>query len=475
MTMNPLRFVIVGGGFTGVAFILQALKRFTGPLAFDVIEPASELGRGHAYGTRDPRHRINVPVGRMSLYPDDREHATRWLFAEGILPGDGSSTDALGNHYIARAHYGAYVQATLRRALADAGARVSFRHHRIEAQDIVLKEGSWSVLLTDGTVITGDELILSFGHAAPVAPFPISASAAADNRLITQPWRSNALAPLDRMASVLLVGTGLTMADMVETLLAQGHQGPITALSRHGLLPRPHGAFREGFQLPSDAAPTSARELLRLVRRSAREASELAYGWQAAADALRFALPRIWPQLPVHEQQRVVRHLLPYWEVHRFRIAPQVHGTLNEAIASGRVSLHKARVLGIDSEDGALIATLKRGGSVERQRFDGITLCIGPDRNLNRRPFTRNLLSSGVGSLDHLKLGLAVDPWSRLIARDGRAHASIRALGPVTRGTFGEMTGAPDIIRHILRVVEVMKQDRVVTREERLPRRAIAR
>jgi uncharacterized NAD(P)/FAD-binding protein YdhS len=128
------------------------------------------------------------------------------------------------------------------------------------------------------------------------------------------------------------------------------------------------------------------------------------------------------------------------------------------------------------STDGALVATLKRGGKAERQWFDGITLCIGPDRNLNRRPFARNLLASGIGSHDQLRLGLAADPWSRLIARDGRMHATIRALGPVTRGTFGEMTGAPDIIRHILRVVEAMEQDRSATVDERLPRRrAIAR
>jgi uncharacterized NAD(P)/FAD-binding protein YdhS len=28
-------------------------------------------------------------------------------------------------------------------------------------------------------------------------------------------------------------------------------------------------------------------------------------------------------------------------------------------------------------------------------------------------------------------------------------QATFRALGPITRGSFGEMTGAPDIVRHV--------------------------
>lgn len=461
MTMpQPLRFVIIGGGFTGVAFIIQALKRFKGPLAFEVIDPAPELGRGFAYGTQDPAHRINVPSGRMSLFPDDREHATKWLFEKGILPGDGSNTDSKGHHYVARASYGTYVQDTLRRMLAEAGGRAMLRHHRLLAQNVTVEDDNWSVNLADGTVIAGDELILSFGHAAPSPPFPICTTAAADPRLISNPWRSDALAPLERDASVLLIGTGLTMADMVETLLARGHRGPITALSRHGLIPRPHGSFREGFQLPQGASPASASALLRLLRASAREAEAKGFGWQAAADALRFSLPRIWSALPAREQKRVVDRLLPYWEVHRFRIGPQAHATLTQAIADGRLSVQKARVLGIAAKDGKLAATLDQGGTVERRHFDGIVLCIGPDRNLSRRPFTRNLLSSGVASYDNLELGLAVDRWSRLIAGDGRAHATIRALGPMTRGTFGEMTGAPDIIRHIATVIDAMSDIR---------------
>jgi uncharacterized NAD(P)/FAD-binding protein YdhS len=134
--------------------------------------------------------------------------------------------------------------------------------------------------------------------------------------------------------------------------------------------------------------------------------------------------------------------------------------------------MRKARVLGIEAEAGGLIAALEQGGRVERHAFDSIVLCTGPERDLNRRPFTRNLLASGIASHDRLKLGLAVDRWSRLIAKDGQVHQTIRALGPMTRGTFGEMTGAPDILRQIVIVVDALAAESAAMAEPEPPRRS---
>jgi len=456
----PLRIIVVGGGFTGAAFILHTISSLRRPLEFEVIEPAGELGRGVAYSAADPQHRINVPAERMSLFPDDPLHAVRWFFGKGVLPGDGSSADAAGHHYVPRSHYGAYVRGMLDQTLAEARGRVRLRHHRTLAQDVRKHGGHWSVELADGRSVAGDYVILSFGHAAPRAPFPISAGAAADRRLVSNPWRADALSALSPDDSILLVGTGLTMADMVETLLSRGHRGGITALSRHALLAQPHGLFGVNFDLLQGAAPpASALEFLRLVRRRAREAVRQGLGWQPVADAVRFDLAKLWPALPVAEQRRVIKRLLPYWEVHRFRIAPQVCATLEKAIWTGRVVLQRAGVVSVDAEKGSLIATLRRGGMIERRSFGGIVLCIGPDKDLNRHRLARNLLASGIVRSDAVQLGLDVDRQSRLVASDGHVHASLLALGPMTRGTFGEMTGAPDIIRQTASVAWAMAKD----------------
>ena len=111
------RIAILGGGLTGAALAMHALRGASGPLAIDVVEPAAELGRGAAYGTTDPAHRINVPSHRMSLFPDDPGHLTRWLFDRGVLP-DAASTVDEGDHYVPRGAFGAYAADALARAAA---------------------------------------------------------------------------------------------------------------------------------------------------------------------------------------------------------------------------------------------------------------------------------------------------------------------------------------------------------------------
>jgi uncharacterized NAD(P)/FAD-binding protein YdhS len=181
----------------------------------------------------------------------------------------------------------------LRRTLAEHRPRVRLRHHRKRAQDVHRHGARWSVKLANGEIVTGDYVILSFGHAPPQAPFPISAEAAADPRLVTDPWRNDALSGLDRDASLLLVGTGLTMADMVETLLSRGHEGSITVVSCHGLLPRPHGLFGVDFDLLQGAAPPSSALALR--RLSARGLAGSRSQMRCASTSAIFGQHCRWP------------------------------------------------------------------------------------------------------------------------------------------------------------------------------------
>jgi uncharacterized NAD(P)/FAD-binding protein YdhS len=453
---EPPRFAIVGGGFTGVAFIIHLARLVRGPLDIDVIEPSAALGAGIAYSARDPRHRINVPSGRMSLLPGESSHATNWFFQRGILPGDGASTDASGNHYVARAHYGAYVADTLARTLA-AAPRVRLRHHRARAAQVARAGAGWSVALSNGESVEVDRVALCFGHAVAGPPCPISDAAAGHPGLIANPWRPDGLAAIDVHAHVLLVGTGLTMADMGATLLDRGVRR-ITAVSRRGLMAQPHGIFSSDPNFLDGAAPPrTALALLRLARQRARMSIDQGLGWHPAADALRFSLAQLWPALPPAERRRIARRLLPFWDVHRFRVAPQVHQALTAAIADGRLVVEKAGVTAIDADADALVVRLRRpGGALEERRFDAIVLCVGPDRDLTHNPLVRALFEAGLARPDPVGFGLDVDGDSHLIARDGTIERNLIALGPVTRGTFGEMTGAPDITHHIARLAALI-------------------
>lgn len=449
-----LKVVVIGGGFTGVAFIIHAI-RAAHPgvgLDFTIVEPTAQLGRGVAYGTDEPLHRINVPSDRMSLFAGDPGHATRWLAAHGAI--DAGSADARGHYYVSRARYGEYVAATLKEVVANAAPQVRVVHRRATATGVQKSGSGYVVQLADGAQIDADRVALCFGHTPSKPPGVIDADVFDDDRFVTHPWSADALRAIAPDACVLLVGTGLTMADVAVTLLDRGHRGRITAISRRGLRPRPHGVFADSGDFLGDApAPRTARGLLRMLRERIAT-DELGLGWHAAADAFRFQLPALWNALPPIEKRRVVARLLPFWDVHRFRIAPQIHDTVEKAIASGQMSVMKAGIADISRSASGFRAGLRlAGGGREERDFDAVVFCTGAARDIDRNPLARSLIESGIARLDAVGIGLDTDLLSRVRDASGNVMTGLFAFGPITRGSFGEMTGAPDITKHVENVL----------------------
>jgi uncharacterized NAD(P)/FAD-binding protein YdhS len=457
---RPLRLAIVGGGFTGAALATHALTSAMQPLSIDVIEPSTKLGRGAAYGTTNADHRINVPSDRMSVFSSDSTHFVRWLFDNKWLP-DPESVDPLGRCFVPRSAFAAYSEDVLAQA-ARSAMSVSLRHRQTRAVGLVRENEGFRLDLADGASLRADRVAICTGHV-PSAPCSVGEGAARHPRFIANPWASDSLATLHRSDKVLIVGTGLTMVDVVATLARADHQGSIVAISQRGLLPRGHGRFVDCAHLFERVRPATALELLRLVRAEVRERhGEL--DWQAVVDALRRRLPEVWPALPAPERTRAVRRLMPFWEVHRFRIAPQGAAAVASLIAQGTLTVQRARAIEVDARDEVLLARLRLpGGAMAERTFDSVILCSGASRIIRDNPLLGNLVDRGLAQGDAVGLGLSVDALSRLIDARGATQPDLFAFGPITRGTFGEMTGVPDIVRQIERVVPVFTEARAPT------------
>ncbi len=78
-------------------------------------------------------------------------------------------------------------------------------------------------------------------------------------------------------------------------------------------------------------------------------------------------------------------------------------------------------------------------------------ICTGPAAAVRADPLLRGLVGAGLARPDGVGAGVEVDPEGRVVDRAGAASDSLRAYGPITRGSFGEMTGEPDITRHLAR------------------------
>jgi uncharacterized NAD(P)/FAD-binding protein YdhS len=159
--------------------------------------------------------------------------------------------------------------------------------------------------------------------------------------------------------------------------------------------------------------------------------------------------PQLWTTWDLAERRRFLRHVRPFWDVHRHRLAPLVHARLAGAIARGKLTILRGRLEALDhvAARSALRATLRGVGG--RQLIEGAVLinCTGPQAHPLRgaNPVLHRAIADGVARPDPLALGLATDERSRVISRDGAAQRTLYALGTLARGSQWELTAVPEI------------------------------
>ncbi|CAA0097676.1 Uncharacterised protein [Starkeya nomas] len=442
---------IVGGGFSGAAVAWHLFRLRPDLERVVVIEPRAELGRGLAYSAADPSHRINVPAVRMTLMPDQPEHFNAWLEASGRLDGDPAARMPDGRNFPARAVFGEYVH----RMLTSLGPRL--QHVRAAAQDIEPVEGGYRIACSDGSEVLARIVVLAVAHVAPSPPSLVDRALAGHPRYVRDPWATDRLETIRPEDRVLIVGTGLTMADIVASLDRLGHKGEIVAISRRGLRSRGHPA--EAHEPYGDFATEPAqtvRELVRRVRETVRAAAREGKSWHCVLDQVRLQGSAIWRALPLAERARLLRHLRPFWDVHRFRIAPQVEQGLDRRLAEGRLSLRAASLKTMERKGETIEVTLRsrRGARVDTERFDAVVVATGPahGRVFAETPVLASLEAAGLARPDPLRLGIDVTGDGHAVGADGVARPDLFVAGPLARGTVGELMGLPDVTNYAIRV-----------------------
>lgn len=445
--------VIIGGGFSGAVLALH-LRRKNSTAEIVVIEPHADIGRGLAYTTTDPAHRINVPATRMILDEDDAEHFHRWLIATGYLETDRTAAMADGRLFPTREAFGRYVNTQVR------NLSPAVTHLRSKAVDASKTEGGYRISCDNGETVDAATLVLATCHAPPAVPASLR-SLQSHPRFFSDPWSGNALTSLAPSDRILIVGTGLTMADIVASLDQAGHRGKIAAISRRGLRPQPHTDSMSLFEGDFTTPPvTQALALCRLVRKTVSDAARDGLPWQIVLNRVHEQGQPIWQNLSTSARRQFLRHLRPYWDTHRFRIAPQVHERTERLIAYGMLDIRAASVRAsyeaLDIRASAartnpaphtITVDLRERHSMEwkPETFDAVMLATGPAHAVTTDPLLSSMNMHGLLQADALGLGIAVDRSGRVINHRNRPDPHLFVAGPLARGTFGELMGVSDI------------------------------
>nr|WP_295372245.1 FAD/NAD(P)-binding protein [uncultured Sphingosinicella sp.] len=428
--MNEPHVAIVGGGYSGTLQTIELLNRGA---RVTLIERAPLLARGVAYGTAHSDHLLNVRAQGMSAFAERPSHFADWLTSKGL----GGPSD-----FAPRQTYGAYLGELLEGAKAKDGDRLHIV--RGEAIDLTTNGVREVVRLRDGNAVEADTVILALGNLPPEPPRGIDPDALGSGIYASDPWKEDIAAGLASSDTVLLIGTGLTAVDAALALDSAGFDGRILALSRRGLLPRAHSDV--AVSPPALEKPIQPRttELVRYVRSAAKSTD-----WRSAVDSLRPVTQALWSAAGDDERRRFLRHLRPWWDVHRHRIAPSISARIHGMQRSAQLEVAGGKILSVSPEEAHALAHWRpRGSGTDvAVRVRRIVNCTGPQADIRRagEPLLDALLASGRITPDAQRIGIDVDADYRARDSAGSSARKLYAIGPMTRAALWEIVAVPDI------------------------------
>lgn len=423
--------LIVGGGASGTILAAQLLKVETG-LKVILVEKGKLIGRGLAYSTQTADHLLNVRAQNMSAFPDEPDHFLRWL-------QDRHQISPQNLFFFApRKIYGEYLEDTLH-AIAEASPG---RLQLLQDEVVTAKPDGSGVVATllSGKQLRADKLVLATGHE--LSPRP--------NLQSTISIGSTEDSDLDPNSSILFLGTGLSMIDGVLSLETRNHRGAIMAISRRGLMPSrqilAHPIPYKATDIPLGQAPSS---LANWLRRQIYVQEAQGGNWRDVIDGLRPFNQRIWQEWTQSQRSSFLRHGKAWWDVHRHRVAPEIHDRILALVQAGRLDVRAARIIDVTHKNiGESVRIKPRNGhAINNLSVTRIYDVTGIVRNLENSsaPILQSLSQQGLARPDPLRVSLDVSPDCNLIGMDGAPSDIFYAVGPLTRGAFFEIDAIPEI------------------------------
>ena len=431
---EPTRVVVVGGGAAGVITAAHLLRASGPEQAVDVrvVEKDATMGPGLAYRTSDPLHTLNNFAGRLSAIDGDPDHLLRWCVANG-WPADPMS-------FLPRNLYGRYLSDVLDEALVPPGS--ALRRTRGVVTDVCQEGSDLAVQMSCGLTVRADQVVLALGNPPPRRQPDLEPLG---DRYHPDPWAEELVGSVGASDEVLLVGTGLTMVDVVAKLHESSPSTRFTAVSRRGLLPEAHKRSSQRLHDIFKPGVTSLDGLVERVRTRIEELEDVGGDWRDAIDSVRACANDLWRGLTQAEQDHFVAAIARRWETARHRMSPDMAAYIERLRQSGTLDIARLQ-------------------DVDVSRFDHVVNCTGPAPVPTRgwNPLVDSLLERGSIRPHRLGLGLDLDPCGRVIDEDGRTNPDVYAVGAARRGIEWEVAAIPDLRGQAAKLAAHLLKDEAV-------------
>jgi uncharacterized NAD(P)/FAD-binding protein YdhS len=458
------KVAIVGAGASGI-LLANALVGPGAPLDVVLIDP--KPCRGFAYGGLDEHHLLNLSAAEMSLDERSPGGFVDWLNKRRPRERGWTAED-----FAPRTHFGDYLEERLRNLCDRTPGLGSTTVTKAVAVAAQRDDRSWTIRLSDGGLVQADVLLLATGPSRP-RPLVFHGRAQVEAYVQDDPWNDADLRSIPPDGDVLLVGAGLTAADVAAALWRRDPERKVIAVSRHGLAPRAYAPETPDAPFLAEPLPTTARELYARLRGRADYQEGEGRVRPGVFRNLRADGSRIWDRFSPAEREMFQRHFRSYWNVERRRLPPVLAAVLEYSVNTGRLEFVHGRLAEAKAmKDGAraLVALLTNQGP-RAVKVSRIINCTGPETDVyrSRNPLILDLLAQGLASADSLGLGLSVDSRSAVHGASGDVTAGLFAIGALSQGQFFEATEIPALRAHAERLAAQVRYSSGRAAPERAP------
>lgn len=437
---------IIGGGLSGSLLAINLMRQSIHPIQIFLIETSKKrLGRGIAYSPNSIYQKLNVPAKNMSLFPEEPSHFYDWWKSK-LHEYFYLNEDFNENSFFPRFIFGDYLEFSLNQAVINRPNFVEFLSINDEAIDAYHDSLIWRIRLASGAEINVNIAVLATGNIPPSNPPYLSEEVLESKRYLSNPWDESLYDSIQADEKIGILGSGLSMVDVLMTLKKKGFSGEILSLSRSGKLPRVH---EEHSILNASDFPSingKLREDISSIRSWMKNNQHVSEA--NLLDVMRPKISTIWKKWDSNDQLRFLKHIRPFWETFRHRIPVESMKMISSLMNEGKLNFIKARIKRSILENNKLILITKENGKNQNiYQFDRIINCTGPDTKLKQ---VKSSLYVNLIQKKYLKsatngIGFKTISGGRVVSITDEPVENLYALGPLRKNELWESTALREI------------------------------
>lgn len=423
---------IIGGGVSGSLVALNIIKLCKTETCVLWFDNNNSFCKGLAYSTQEDVHLLNVRASNMSVFDDEPSHFVNWLHKYKLPFSD--------QDFVPRSIYGEYVFSTYNDLICS-NPKVKITFINEEVQSITKEDNGYCVLSNQVNYV--EQIVLAFGNFLPSHPKSKSLDFRLSDNYFQNAFSEQIILSALKKDCITIIGSGLTMVDVVLTLTKHNYQGNIIVISPHGYLPQAHSesSLQSIPVFINEKEYYSLLQLFSLVNKQLKFAKINSLNAHSVIDALRPRLQQLWLAFSLEDKKQFLRHLRHKWGVARHRCSPISMNVINDLIKMNRLSVIKGRIFDIKSMESELeIHFLDQNQAKMSLNTSILINCTGPESNFEKieSVLITQLLKDGIIEVDDLKYGIKADS-------DGKIRDNVFTLGPPLKGILWESTAVPEI------------------------------